>query len=179
MRAIITGADVGTTIDFRDFGVYEAQHPWPVETTVSAGRGIVFVRKPKPGEPTSYLSMFMEVYAPGAAFIRGEGETPEDCENAAWATYQLALYCSGPGGVHAWEPRGYSNGAGFCVHCNTFKSDVFTGEGLGQHCEICQVGTTYDWEKNDAGDVVFRCKEHHVRSEKMKGLLGMLESENE
>lgn len=162
MREIMTGRDIGTTIDFRTQRTYEARHPWPADTTVSAGRGVVFLRNAKEGEPGSYATLFMEVYPPGASFIRGEGVAPETCEDAAWAKYQLALNCSDGSGSHNWEPRKYRNGAGFCSRCNTFGSEVFTGEQLGQLCRICGTGTTYHWEQDKAGgEMSFLCKDHY------------------
>lgn len=161
MHEIITGRDVGTTIDFRTVGPYEALHPWPEETVVSAGRGVVFRRRPKDGEAPSYTTLFMEVYPPGAAFIRGEGETPVDCEESAWAQYQRALGCTDGSGRHDWDPRGYRNGAGFCARCGTFGSKVFTGEQLGQRCRECGAGTTYHWETDDAtSTTTFLCPDH-------------------
>lgn len=154
----IYGRDIGTTIEFRKFGgapesTHKAAHPWPRETNVSAGNGVVFSKS------GNYTTLFMEVYPPGASFIRGEGETPQECEESCWKQYQKALNC--PAGEHEWEARDYRNGAGFCKHCGTFKADAFTGEQLGQFCHICGVGTTYSWK--DAPDgVVFSCKEHHV-----------------
>lgn len=163
MREIITGRDIGTTVDFRSQGSYEARHPWPAETTVSAGTGVVFIRNAKPGEARSYGTLFMEVYPPGASFIRGEGETPQACEDAAWAKYQLALQCSDQSGTHDSEPRDYRNGAGFCTKCNTFRSKIFTGEQLGQFCKIFGVGTTYDWHTNEStGAQEFLCEEHYA-----------------
>lgn len=166
MRALMTNKDIGTTIDFRaGFGeprTHEARHPWPAETVVSAGSGIVFRRNAKEGEPRSYSTLFMEVYPPGACFIRGEGESTEACEEAAWAKYQLALNCSDGSGTHDWEPRGYHNGAGFCSRCSTFGSEVFTAEQLGQHCRICGTATKYHWHKNaDTGDQEFLCEGHY------------------
>jgi hypothetical protein len=161
MKAIITGDDIGTTIDFRTIGPYEAQHPWPEETVVSAGRGTVFVRKTN----ESYSTLFMEVYPPGAAFIRGEGETPGACEAAAWNKYQLAVNCTDGSGTHDWESRGWMNGAGFCSRCDTFGSSVFTGDELGQHCKVCGVGTTHHWNINPNdpdGTPEFVCEEHYV-----------------
>lgn len=133
----IYGRDVGSTISFRGaIPDQEMRHPWPDETHVSAGRGVVFVR----GTTDSYRTLFIEVYPPGASFIRGEGETPEQCEDACWAKYQLALNCV-EGHEHKWAPYvtrkdgtagdRYKNGAGFCVHCNTFATEVFTRENLG------------------------------------------------
>jgi hypothetical protein len=166
MRELITNRDIGSTIDFRagfsKQGGYEAKHPWPAETVVSAGNGIVFRRNAKEGEPRSYSTLFMEVYPPGASFIRGEGKSPEDCEEAAWAKYQLALNCSDRSGTHNWEARGYQNGAGFCSRCNTFGSQVFTGEQLGQLCKICGAGTTYHSQKDQStGAEEFLCEEHY------------------
>lgn len=160
MREIISNKDIGSTINFRTVGPYEARHPWPAETVVSAGKGAVFVRNPKEGEPHSYTTLFMEVYPPGAAFIRGQAETPEGCENACWRKYQLALNCSDNSGSHDWEPRGYQNGAGFCSRCNTFGSEVFTGEQLGQFCATCQEPTMWHSEKNAEGELIFVCEEH-------------------
>lgn len=153
----IYGKDVGTTIDFRSAGTHEATHPWPEETKVSAGNGVVFQR----GTDESYRTLFMEVYPPGASFIRGEGKTFQECEDAAWSRYQDALRCpKTQDGVHRWIPKGYTNGAGFCAHCNTFQSQTFTGEELGQFCDTCGAGTTYHRSKGDDGVQIFLCKEH-------------------
>ncbi|MFF2053755.1 hypothetical protein ACFVU2_19280 [Leifsonia sp. NPDC058194] len=157
MKAIISGKDIGTTISFRSLGSYEAKHPWPEETVVSAGRGVVFSRNP---EKPNYTTLFMEVYPPGAAFIRGEGETPEACEESCWQQYQRAIHCVDGRTSHEWEPRGYMNGAGFCKHCNTFGTRIFTGEQLGQFCHDCGVGTTHNWETGPDGSSVFLCAAH-------------------
>lgn len=163
MRELMSRRDIGTTIDFRTRGSYEARHPWPAETIVSAGGGIVFLRNAKEGEPGAYSTLFMEVYPPGAAFIRGEGEDEAACEDAAWAKYQLALNCSDGSGSHDWEPRKYRNGAGFCSRCSTFGSDVFTGEQLGQLCRICGEGTTYHWNTNpETGEMEYLCRIHYA-----------------
>lgn len=150
------GEDIGITITFRKFGshtvdvVHEARHPWPAETTVSAGNGVV-MRRGKPG----YTTLFMEVYPPGASFIRGEGKTPAECEDACWVKYQAALNC--PNGTgHHWEPRHYTNGAALCRHCNTFKPDVFTGEQLGQFCRACGIGTRYHRDPDGS----WTCRDH-------------------
>jgi hypothetical protein len=177
MRAIMTNEDVGNIIDFRTFGPVEAQHPWPAETVVSAGRGVVFITNAKEGEPQSYRTLFMEVYPPGAGFIRGEGATPEECENAAWAKYELAIFCTDGRGVHCFVPRAYKNGAGFCSFCSTFKSDAFTGEQLGQLCRVCGTGTTHHWEETAEGEFEFLCKDHYVasaRTAQKPGSLGAL-----
>ncbi|MFJ2420687.1 hypothetical protein [Streptomyces brevispora] len=162
MREIMTGRDIGNRISFHGHGTHIARHPWPDETVVSAGEGVVFRRASKPGEPATYTTLFVEVYPPGAAFIRGEGVTPQECENSAWTQYRLALDCADGSGSHDWEPRGYRNGAGFCSRCNTFRSRVFTGEQLGQFCRICDTGTTYHWDTDKAaGTTTFLCEEDY------------------
>lgn len=149
-------------IDFRGARlIHQAAHPWPEDTAVSAGRGVVFRR----GTNEHYTTLFMEVYPPGASFIRGEGPTPQACEDSCWAQYQVALHCR-DGHTHEWEPyrtradgspgSRYTNGAGFCVHCSTFRSEVFTGEQLGQFCGTCGAGTT--WTCTEEG--VWLCKDH-------------------
>lgn len=63
------------------------------------------------------------------------------------------------------ESRNYHNGAGFCSRCNTFGSQVFTGEQLGQHCKVCAVGTTYHWGRNETtGEQEFLCEEHYAKN---------------
>lgn len=122
---------------------YELRHPWPEDAFVQAGcSGLVITRDPnKP----SYLTAFFEAF-PSGTFIRGQGETIEDAEDAAWVKHVLRDGCP----EHEWRnhPKGnpdnrYTNGAGFCQRCNRFESNRFTGEQLGQHCVTCDVGTTY------------------------------------
>ncbi|KIA72671.1 hypothetical protein ANMWB30_24390 [Arthrobacter sp. MWB30] len=158
----LTGKDIGTTIDFRTQGPYEARCPWPAETHVSAGLGVVFQRNIDKTEPASYKTLFLEVYPPGASFIRGEGATPEACEDAAWKKYQLALNCTDHSGHHDWQPRGYRNGAGFCSRCNTFAARIFTGEQLGQFCEVCSTGRTFAWHTDaESQQDIYLCQSHY------------------
>ncbi|WP_405749158.1 hypothetical protein OG232_04000 [Streptomyces sp. NBC_01411] len=162
MREIMTGQDIGTTIDFRGQGPYEARHPWPIETSVSSGSSVVLIHNAKEGDRTSCTTLFMEVYPPGAAFIRGEGVTPEVCEDAAWVKYQRVLNCADGSGSHKWEARGYRNGAGFCCRCGTFGSQIFAGEQLDHFCRVCGTGTTYHCDTDKAaGTTTFLCEEHY------------------
>lgn len=125
----LRGNDIGQAVDFRDQGpAHQAAHPWPAETIVSAGKGVVFVTNPKEGQEKTYMTLFMEVYPPDVSFIRGQGVSFQECEDAAWDKYQLALKCLDGSGIHDWQPRKHRNGAGFCSRCNTFKSGVFTPE---------------------------------------------------
>lgn len=148
------------TITFRKFGTmttdiaHVSKMPWPTETAVSAGNGVVFC-----SDGSTYETLFMEVYPPGASFIRGEGATPQECEDSCWAQYLRSLRCPS-GGEHEYEARGYRNGGGFCKHCNTFKSEAFTAEELGQYCHVCGVATKWHWDVQDDDTVLFSCEKH-------------------
>lgn len=113
---------------------------------------------------------FVEVSV-AATFIRADAPTLADAEMKAWNRYQEIIAC----GTHEYEPRRYTNGAGFCKKCNAFGSKVFSGEDLKQYCVVCGVGTTsyhYSkeayWDANlgwirDEGEASSRlwyCKEH-------------------
>ncbi|MFE6966723.1 hypothetical protein ACFVAJ_16565 [Agromyces sp. NPDC057679] len=111
-----------------------ARHPWPEGMFIQGGgRGLVLSRTPG-GDP--YRTAFVEAF-PDESFIRGEGATVEEAEDAAWAKYQRHQSCPD----HEWESRGYVNGAGFCRHCKKFKSGAFTPEQLGLFCDTCGAGT--------------------------------------
>lgn len=76
-------------------------------------------------KPTTYRTAFFEAFPRNPdTFIRGEGKTIEEAEEKAWNKLQKYLACTG----HEFEKRGYTNGAGFCKHCNMFASKVFEPE---------------------------------------------------
>lgn len=126
----------------------EAQHPWPDDCAVQGGAGgIVFTKT------GSYTTAFVEAF-PGT-FIRGEGPTIQEAEDSAWAQYERRIQCPG----HEWEARNYKNGAGFCIHCGTFGSQVFTPEDLGLSCKVCGIPTYWSREITDEGEF-FYCPEH-------------------
>lgn len=139
------GDDIGDV--WPRLGGARARHPWPAETVCSAGpRGLVF----SAGGGT-YRTLFIEVYPPGASFIRGEGATAQQAEDSCWAQYQAALSCPGSAdGAHDVKPWRtaadgtpgvrYHNGAGFCSRCATFVSAAFTPDQLGQWCAVCGAG---------------------------------------
>jgi len=107
--------------------------PWPQGLFIQGGKhGVVLVRGGQ-----NYRTAFVEVF-PAGTFIRGEGETIAAAEQSAWEKYQAGLGCE-----HEYEPRSHTNGGGFCKSCGQFGSNVFTGEQLGQFCEVCGVGTTW------------------------------------
>jgi len=146
----------------------EAQHDWAEGTFLQGGdKGVVFSRTP--GKP-SYVTAFVEAFPPeelGGGFFRGEGATAAEAETSAWEKWQLSQQCPG----HEWEPRGYTNGGGFCKHCKRFGSKVFTGEELGQFCADCGVGTTYDQTKNTDEVDEWYCSEHYFAAKKKRARL--------
>lgn len=99
----------------------EARHPWPDDVGVQGGKnGLVFVR----GTTETYRTAFVEA-SPGGTFLRGEGATVQEAEDACWAKYQTFLSCDGTGEPHGpFEPRHYDNGAGFCTRCGAWFTGV-------------------------------------------------------
>lgn len=114
---------------------YEVHHDWPIATLLSAGgAGIVLTANGARG-----TAFFEATVISPSTFIRGEGDTMREAENAAWSQYQGYIQCPG----HEFEARNYRNGAGFCRRCNMFKSKAFTPEDLGMSCDVC--GTPTYW----------------------------------
>lgn len=56
-----------------------------------------------------------------STYIRGTGMTIIEAEDNAWKQWEKIQNCPG----HEMERRGYENGAGFCKHCDMFKSRAF------------------------------------------------------
>lgn len=112
----------------------DSTQAWPKDTALLQGgmSGIVF------SVNGNYRTAFVEASL-NSSFYRGEGSTIEEAELACWNKYVRSLKCL----EHEWETRGYTNGAGFCKHCNKFEGERFTGEQLGLFCGTCGVGTTY------------------------------------
>ena len=106
-----------------------------METTLIKGE----FPKLKKGE--FYTTAFFEAF-PVDTFIRGEGKTIEEAEQSCWNKYQRISSCKG----HEFEKRGYTNGAGFCKHCNMFKSKAFEP---WEKCVSCGEKTFYSQDIND------------------------------
>jgi hypothetical protein len=125
---------------------YTLRHEWPEDCFVQGGHnGVVFGNTTKPGYQTAYFEALPDT------FIRGEGPDLASAEDDAWSKYVLLTTCP----KHEYEPRGYKNGAGFCKHCNSFGSHIFTAEDLGLKCVDCGVWT--NWSRVDDD---FYCKLH-------------------
>jgi hypothetical protein len=69
-----------------------------------------------------YRTAFFEVFPQDPqTFVRGEGATPADAEDAAWAKWERIVGCT----EHVMERRGYRNGGGVCASCGLFVSRCF------------------------------------------------------
>lgn len=97
----------------------EAQHDWPEDVMVQGGKGGLVFRAAEQGG--SYTTAFVEAF-PGGTFLRGEGKTVADAETACWKQYLVYAGCQPHG---PYERRSYRNGAGFCIKCGTWMSNVF------------------------------------------------------
>lgn len=127
----------------------EAQCPWPDDMFIQGGGSGLVIRPASQGG--NYGTAFVEIHHETVGFIRGEGPTVLDAEQAAWTKYQRAMQCPG----HEYEARHFKNGAGICKHCNRFAINIFTAEELGLFCKTCGVPTF--WSR--IGDDVF-CETH-------------------
>lgn len=128
---------------------YESSLDWPMDCYLQAGdRGVVFR-----GDATSYDTAFFEAFPRNPdTFIRGEGATIAEAEQAAWAKWRRVLTCPGRDG-HEFERRGYKNGAAFCKHCDLFMSGVLPPD---ESCCVCGVPTY--WTSDADGN--FYCEDH-------------------
>lgn len=124
---------------FIDYGRYEVTRPWPRDCVLQGGgNGMVFGREPG----TSYTTAFFEAFPTiPPTFIRGEGATIKEAEDAAWAKYERV---TADDHTHEFEARTYRNGAGICKHCDLFQSDVFSPEELDSRCSVCDIPTFWN-----------------------------------
>ena len=120
----------------------EARHPWPDNCFIQGGDGIVlakggmeaaFTDPAKAQEAIaaglglvnpagSYRTCFFEAFPRSPdTFLRGEGASLAEAEDACWRKWQAVLACPG----HDYERRNYRSGAGICRHCGMFCSSAF------------------------------------------------------
>lgn len=89
---------------------------WPESAYVQWGsNGLVLSRK----DGGNYMTAFFEAF-PGdnaGGFIRGEGASIAEAEQACFEKYQREIGCQ-----HRWGRRDYTNGGAFCHACGAFKS---------------------------------------------------------
>lgn len=122
-------------------------HPWPADCYIQGGgSGLVF------SSSGSYNTAFVEAFPRNPnTFIRGEGATVEEADDAAWAKFERYLACP----EHMFSAGSYRNGCGTCTRCGMFGSMVFTAEQLGRFCGVCATPTLWA----SAGGVDY-CEEH-------------------
>lgn len=166
--------DASEVIQLRSQGkLVLTQYDWSsvgrVELIQGGERGLVLKK-----EGEAYTTAFVEVFLSrennyttdfnpelvttlASTFLRGEGSTIGEAETNAWEKIQKRAACS----PHHYTPKGYKNGAGFCVHCNDFQSKVFNPEQLGLFCHACGTPTYYSW---DTKSNTFGCEEHVVKN---------------
>lgn len=99
-------------------GEYTPKFDWGNTTFCQCGDGGISLR-----ESSMYITAYFEAFpeVPIKTFIRGEGKTIEDAEKDAWEKYERIKLCP----EHEFERKGYTNGAGFCKHCNLFAPHQF------------------------------------------------------
>ncbi|KQP62890.1 hypothetical protein ASF47_17920 [Nocardioides sp. Leaf285] len=144
--------------------LHALRHPWPAGTLTQGGRAHrSAVATPEqvadPDQHTTWWASderhhilldagaFIETFPPSTddnpsgGYLRGEGSTFADAEDAAWAKWTAKTTCPTllAEGSHAWETRGYKNGAGFCATCGIFGSGVFDVAEVGDPCVVCGV----------------------------------------
>ena len=98
------------------------RHPWPEDCMVQGGaHGVVFGPGCPDGKP--YQTAFVEAF-PAGTFLRGEGATIAEAEDACWAKYEVLASCPHDQG---FDRRDYVNGSGFCRRCGTWFGTDVTG----------------------------------------------------
>ena len=142
---------------------YECKMQWPEDCFVQCGEhGIVLKTGSidaifEASDPIAeieknqtYITAFFEAFPKNPdTFLRWDGDSIEAAEQKAWNKLQRYLSCPG----HEFERQGYENGAGFCKHCNMFKSKAF--DPLTK-CTICDKPTYHRCDNKK----MWYCEEH-------------------
>lgn len=96
---------------------YTPSEEWGPECFVQWGDRGVVISDNAPPRGTAFFEAFPKS---GSGFIRGEGETVAEAEDAALGKRRRELACDG----HRWGRRGYTNGLCFCTRCGATSSNV-------------------------------------------------------
>ncbi|MCC3292887.1 hypothetical protein [Arthrobacter sp. zg-Y1110] len=100
---------------------------------VQGGNGVVIGwRNSAPARRTAFVECF-----PEGAFIRGEGATVAEADEACWSKLRAYLDCPG----HQWVAGKAHSPVGTCAICRTRRSDAFTAEETGSFCTACSEPT--------------------------------------
>ncbi len=74
------------------------------------------------GQDISKKFSFFEAFPKSPdTFIRGTGKSIDEAEESAWKKWGKILACE----KHEFHRKGYTNGAGFCKHCDLFISKYY------------------------------------------------------
>lgn len=141
---------MGTLIRLSYGDSYVSQNDYPAGQIQGGVKGLVISPK------GNYRTAFIEFFPETGGFIRGEGKTLEEADAALMAKLANEAGCV----EHEYIPKGYTNGAGFCKHCNQFKSQAFTAVELGQFCYQCGIPTGIESGRKLADGFVFVCDDH-------------------
>lgn len=102
---------------------YPCTKPWPADCSIQCGAsGVVLSSK------GSYRTAFFEAF-PLETFIRGQGATVQEAEEAAWEKYQAQLNCP----EHSFSRKGESE-HGVCTLCSYNRLYVFKPV---HNCHVC------------------------------------------
>lgn len=107
---------------------YVPRHDWPGDTLVQwGGGGLVLGKNPR---VTAFFEAFPDEKASTAGgFIRGEGVTIEEAEDAAFAKFTKENGCN-----HLWGREHYRNSGQLCRHCRAFRcQEIKEVVVLGRH----------------------------------------------
>ena len=138
----------------RPSSVYTPECAWADDCYVQWGaKGLVISRS---ADKPSYTTAFFEAFPRNPkTFIRGEGATIADAERAAFAKFERYSACA----KHEFERRGYTNGAGFCKHCEMFASKVFEPS---TRCLVCDKPTDWTHGTDERGRTHWFCEDHEA-----------------
>lgn len=119
-----------------------ARHSWPADCFIQGGVDGVVLQSgcmseafscPAKGveaiaaamgvvNPPGYRTAFFEAFPRSPkSFLRGEGNTLAEAEDACWKDWQQILACPG----HEFGRGHYRSGAGICKYCGVFNSSAF------------------------------------------------------
>jgi hypothetical protein len=117
--------------------IWPCRHDWPLGLFCQGGDGYV-----------GGVAFFEAFPRDPDTFLRGEGPTVEDAEDACWARYVRIRECSG----HELVQDGVSP-HGTCRHCGLWQANVFQPKTC---CVRCGVST--DWLSDRLGR--YWCPDH-------------------
>ncbi len=125
---------------------YQPRHEWPGDTYVQwGGSGIVLGKNP-------YSTAFFEAFpdkkvSTAGGFIRGEGATVEEAEDAAYAKFTKQNGCN-----HLWGREHYRNSGQLCRYCRAFRcNEVKEVIILGRHRKPLQWYEAHSLEMDSDG----------------------------